>query len=344
MFLGIAEGATSGTTVDSGGVWEQIDALVEQNRRSPDRELERRLMRLRYEAGLELCRRESGKPADPDPDFAALEGSGPLPEITPDQLTPEVARAGILGHGALLVRGLVEQADVARLRDEMDRAYQARAAIIDGEQPESGYYEEFSPDPAGAPVQGRGFVKDAGVFAGDSPRMMFEMLDTFDRAGLRRIAREYLGEPPAVSLQKCTLRRAKPDRGHHIPGWHQDGAFLGDVRALNVWLSLSHCGDDAPGMDLVPRRLDNIVPTGTEGAVFDWVVSPAMAEQAAGDLPIIRPIFEAGDVMLFDELYLHATATDPSMDKVRYAIECGFFGPSAFPDDVHGHPYVPLAA
>ena len=50
---------------------------------------------------------------------------------------------------------------------------------------------------------------------------------------------------------------------------------MGDVRALNVWLSLSHCGDEAPGMDIVPRRLDHIVPTGTEGANFNWSVSRA---------------------------------------------------------------------
>jgi hypothetical protein len=175
---------------------------------------------------------------------------------------------------------------------------------------------------------------------------MFEMLDTFEAAGLRRIAREYLGEHPAISMQKCTLRKATPDVGHPFKGWHQDGAFLGDVRALNVWLSLSHCGDDAPGLDLVPRRLDHIVPTGTEGAIFDWVVSPAMAEEAAAGLPIQRPIFEPGDVMLFDHLYLHSTANDPSMSKVRYAVESWFFGPSAFPENVYGRgrTYVPLAA
>ena len=67
-----------------------------------------------------------------------------------------------------------------------------------------------------------------------------------------------------ISVQKCTLRRVDPDAGR---GWHQDGAFMGDVRALNVWLSLSRCGDEAPGMDVIPRRLEDIVPTGTEGAV-----------------------------------------------------------------------------
>ncbi len=103
----------------------------------------------------------------------------------------------------------------------------------------------------------------------------------FERAGLTQVITDYLGERPTISVQKCTLRKVDPDAGH---GWHQDGAFMGDVRALNVWLSLSRCGDESPGMDIVPRRLDHIVPTGTEGALFDWSVSPQVAEEAAGDV------------------------------------------------------------
>ena len=64
-------------------------------------------------------------------------------------------------------------------------------------------------------------------------------------------------------------------------------------------------------MDVVPRRLDDIAPVGTEGAVFDWSVSQAVAEEAAGDAGIVRPVFHPGDVLLFDELFLHATASEP---------------------------------
>ena len=42
-------------------------------------------------------------------------------------------------------------------------------------------------------------------------------------------------------------------------------------------------------------------------------VSQAKAEEAAGDAPILRPIFEPGDALFFDELFLHQTASDPSM-------------------------------
>ncbi len=64
-----------------------------------------------------------------------------------------------------------------------------------------------------------------------------------------------------------------------------------------------------------------------------------MAEQAAGDAGILRPIFEPGDVLLFDELFLHSTAAEPDMPKSRWAIESWFFGSSAFPGQ-----YAPLGA
>ena len=89
---------------------------------------------------------------------------------------------------------------------------------------------------------------------------------------------------------------------------------------------------------MIPRRLDGIVPTGTEGAIFDWSVSPAVAEETAGEDGVVRPIFEPGDVLLFDELCLHTTALEPSMTETRYAVESWFFGPSAFPGA-----YVPIA-
>ena len=178
-----------------------------------------------------------------------------------------------------------------------------------------------------------------GVWAADSPRMMFEMLELFDRRGLQDVIRDYLGEPPAFSVQKCTLRKVAPTAGNGYPGWHQDGRFLGDVRALNVWLTLTHCGDDqAPGLDLVPRRIDEFLPTGTEGAVFNWIVAPDMVEKARGETEVVRPVFEPGDVMLFDDVFLHSTAADPAMPNHRYAIESWFFGPSGFPER-----YAPLA-
>jgi hypothetical protein len=170
-----------------------------------------------------------------------------------------------------------------------------------------------------------------GVLTIESPRAAFDVLDTFTEIGLAEALSGYLGERPVLAAKKWTLRRVPIDSSTN---WHQDGAFLGEgIRAVNVWISLTHCGDDAPGLDVVARRLDHIAPTGTEGAIFDWSVGEPVVEREAEGAPIMRPIFEAGDAVLFDDMFLHRTAVGPAMARERYAIESWFFAPSHYPGD-----------
>ena len=83
----------------------------------------------------------------------------------------------------------------------------------------------------------------------------------------------------------------------------------------------------------MPWRVDRIVETGTGGAFFDWSVGPDTVEEVAEDAAVVRPIFEPGDALLFDELFLHRTATEEAMTRERYAKETWFFVPSLYPGD-----------
>lgn len=160
--------------------------------------------------------------------------------------------------------------------------------------------------------------------------MLAELVETLDSVGLSRAIHGYLGERPVLSVNKCTLRRVPLDTKH--ANWHQDGAFLGEgIRSVNVWMALSHCGDVAPGLDIVPRRLEQVVETGTDGATFPWTVGPGVVERVSVGAPVCRPIFEPGDVLVFDDLFLHRTAVDDAMTNERYAVETWFFAPSAYP-------------
>ncbi len=44
----------------------------------------------------------------------------------------------------------------------------------------------------------------------------------------------------------------------------------------------------------------------------------------------MRPVFEAGDALIFDHLNLHRTAIDPGMEHDRHAIETWLFSPSTY--------------
>lgn len=315
----------------------EIERLSEQNRASRDPGLARQILELRHLAGIRLMDAHAGEvPSYPEPDFDRLPEGDPLPELSPQQLTPERLRAAILRDGCMLVRGLLDREWSQHFAREIQRAYDARERFEQEGGAPPDLYDEFELHPRFDQVAIRGWIKSGGgLLAADAPRACIEMLDVFRSAGLPALVDGFLGERGIISVEKTTLRKADPS----IPGgWHQDGRFMGEVRALNLWIALSRCGDEAPGLDFVPRRLDHFLTTATDEAVLDSQVSRRNAEEAAGDLGILRPIFDPGDALLFDDRFLHATAADPDMPNPRYAIESWFFGGSAFPGD-----YAPIA-
>jgi Phytanoyl-CoA dioxygenase (PhyH) len=311
---------------DRGLEIEAIELLSAANRERPDHRIARRLVTMRFDAFQRIT-----PPAVPPPIPDTVEDLFPgdaLPEIGPADLDVEHVRSALLNHGSLLVRGLVDPERVARLTGDIDRALEGYDAWFAGKglATAAPWFEPFAHEPKKVE---RKFRRDVGgVLAVDSPPALCDVIDTFDASGVRRIVSDFFGEQPALLAKKWTLRRVPHDTGES--GWHQDGSFMGgDIRSLNVWLALSHCGDDAPGLDVVARRLDDIVPTGTEGAWLDWNVSPLMVDQVAPGA-VVRPIFEPGDALIFDHMNLHRTAADPGMTRDRYAIEAWFLAPSTY--------------
>jgi hypothetical protein len=333
---GPASGNGAGQALSEAELDGEIEQLTRENRQNRSRDTERRLLDLRHQLGIRRLA-ASGQARHPEPDAAALPSlEAGLPEVSAGDVTPELLRAGILRDGCLLVRGLIGRDAALGFAAQIERSFDEREAHDTRAVPADGYYEEFAPRPgSGEPIAREWIKMGGGVLACDTPMLTFEMMEMFESAGLPSLVRGYLGEAPLISAQKTTLRKADPS----VPGaWHQDGAFMGQVRALNLWLSLSRCGDESPGLDIVPRRLDAFASTGTDEAMLDYQVSQRSAEAAAGDRPIVRPIFEPGDALFFDDMFLHKTGSDPSMPKPRYAIENWFFGGSAFPIE-----YAPIA-
>lgn len=329
-----------------GRALEVLETLVRANREAPSVEIERRLVTARNRAFAQL--ETTG--ADPIQDRldSVPEGLAPLdamrlPTVGAADLTTEAIADGVLRNGCLLVRGLVPPETAADLVAGIDRVFNGRDANAAGAPVEetTPWFEPFEPDPEYVPAVtlGRGFVnKGSGTWIADSPRLLFQLLETFEEVGLREKITAYLGERPVISLNKGTLRRVPPQGG--TEWWHQDGAFLGEgIRSLNVWVSLTSCGRDAPGMDLVPKRLDGIVEPGTRGADFDWSLGDEEVAEVSGGT-VVRPLFEPGDALLFDHLFLHRTGTDVGMTKARYATETWFFGSSAYPDSSEQVPLV----
>lgn len=321
-----------------GRLAEAIAAYDEAHRLHPDPVLAERVLRLRRAAAAHPT---SVGPAIwprsmPDP----FPGAPGPPEVHPEQLTAELVGGAILHHGCVIVRGLVSEADAVELKGAVDRALAARARPegAGSDDGDPGWYHPFDPKDRST-RKTRRFIEEAGgMLTVDAPPVLWQVLDLLDRAGVSRLIGEYLQEPAVVSARKCVLRCVRAA----VPTWHQDGSFMGaDVRSVDVWVALSECGPgaDAPGLDILPARVDDILDTQTHGEVHLFAIGQGLVDEVAAGRPWVAPHFAPGDAILFDERFVHRSGVGEGYVADRYAIETWFFGASSVPEG-----YVPILA
>jgi hypothetical protein len=327
------------TEIDSlthAGRWcEVIETLSARNRTQVNAAIERQLIDLRVQAFNNTVwpANENTWPqqyADTFPTEKAI------PSITAHELNANVLGGAVRHHGGLIVRNLVPAAHISTLVTDIEQTVNLRNQRAQGETiPKDNPFfcpSEFLNAHYKLGV-GRKFIAETGgVWAADSPRGLFDVMEMYRDLHLKNLLTDYFGEAPCVSVKKWVLRRVDPIAGE--ADWHQDGAFMGkDVRSMNLWIALTDCGGDSinPGIDIVPRYFDHIVETGTDGARFDWTVGPGYIEKNFTDTPWVRPSFKAGDALFFDHMNLHRTAWAPHITGRRYAIECWFFSASVNP-------------
>jgi hypothetical protein len=308
--------------VGEGRLVEAVDALATANREAPGAGLDIRLLDLRRKAAQVVHGGPGRAPWPPAYDDPFPGVAGRLPEISAAELGPAVIGGAIAHHGGVIVRGVLDEGQVAHTIAAIDRAQSVR----DLGPADPSWYRPFPVPPAARSVRGM-VVEQGGTWLADSPAATALVLHQLATAGAIDAIARHFGERPFISLQKSTMRRSRPI--NKLTAWHQDGSFLGaDVRTVNVWLALSRCGTDhpAPGLEIVPKRVAAILPT--DGRLGQSSISPATVAEAAAPVPVIRPEFAPGDALMFDERFVHRTYLDANMTQDRYAVECWFFAPS----------------
>ena len=308
----------------AGRLVEAVDALAAAHRASGDADLAIRLLDLRHQAAQAVDPGPGRTPWPPRYDDPFPEVTGRLPEIGITELSTDVVGGAVAHHGALLIRGMFDDAQVGESVEVIRTAQRWR----DEASPAGArWYRPFPTEKRQDEMLRRMVARQGGTWLADSPAGTAHFLDALASVGAVDVIAEHLGERPFFSLQKSTLRRSVPEE--RLTAWHQDGSFIdAGVRTMNVWAALSRCGGDypSPGLELVPRRIPEVLPV--EGILSPHAVSFDLVDEVASDTPVIRPEFRPGDALMFDELFLHRTYLRGSMVEDRYALECWFFAPS----------------
>ena len=318
---------STGADLERTDVVAELDALVAANRESPSLERVQRLVELRHRAAEALVStpRSPWPPAydDPFPDVV-----GVVPAVDADQLDGDLMGAAIAHHGSLHVRGFFDDERIERTRHSILRATDALNG--DADAAADGWYQPTLALDPGQWALRKMVAETNGVWLADSPRATAQVLDDLADAGGVAAVAQHFGERPVFSLQKSTLRRALPVVRY--TGWHQDGSFLGEgTRALNIWIALTACGGDrpAPGLEIVPARIEDLLEAGDDqggrAAINGFGVHYVAKSLGA---PVVRPEFDPGDALFFDERMAHRTYLAEHMTEERLAVECWFFSPA----------------
>lgn len=318
--------AAADALLNQGDVTAAIDLLSDAARPAEAYDLERRLIEIRH-AG---CARTPADevPAEWPPLVPDLFEGQDVPEIERAELTAERLSSALLHHGSLLVRNVLDADTAALIRDDTDRALEAAAARREAPSPKptSSWFQPYDPPGSDLAVARAWQVDSGSVSIADAPRVAVHLFDALHATGIVPVISEHFGEPAVLTGRKTIVRRVPPDSPFE---WHQDGQFLGDdLRVVNAWIPVTPCGTDAPGLAIVPRRLDSILATGGDGLAFDWTVTADNVDDFTGGAPVVFPEFDAGDALFFDDWLLHATGTRPGMTAARYGIEAWFFASS----------------
>lgn len=312
--------------------------LLETGGHFDDQALAERLVELRIQAFDKLKWPEPHDhwPPAHDGRFDSVEG---FPEVEAAELDVDNLKAGILGRGGLIVRGLMSEGRIAPMRENIDRVLQARmdsANEVPGMDGNPWYHR--SPSVAGGPTQFRGgerYTTIGSVWSVDSPPTAFQLIEFYREIGLPALLHDYFEEDAVLSVRKWVVRCAAPNNGASS-GWHQDGYFLGDasaIRTANLWIALTDCGGDAdaPGLEIIAGGERKIYETGTRGAPFNWTVGQGIVDDIAVSNPVQCPRFNAGDALFFDHFNLHRTGFGLDHTQNRYAVETWFFAGSTAP-------------
>jgi ectoine hydroxylase-related dioxygenase (phytanoyl-CoA dioxygenase family) len=137
------------------------------------------------------------------------------------------------------------------------------------------------------------------------------------------MATRYLQKEP-TPWHITAVRRVNPGNAATILPFHQDQAVIARP-SLNLWVALTPCGRNAPGLEMVltdkTDLLETYSPEETPFATNRQQIDPRLVERTFGSEALWRPEFTPGDAMIFKGTTVHRSHVTPTMSESRLDAE-----------------------
>ncbi|MEM8812410.1 MAG: phytanoyl-CoA dioxygenase family protein [Pseudomonadota bacterium] len=246
-------------------------------------------------------------------------GREPLPpEFDARNCDPKAAAAALEANGLIVLRKILTTETVSEVYVGADRFIEEMSAYET---------QDELPDGIAYSVANSSFPLEQlwkSLEEGENP-----LIDGLRRSPVIAVMQAYF-DAQSVILRAPNLRHQRSSRQvSHVP-WHQDGfALPKDLRMVNCWLAVSPnaVGADSPGLEFLHNRPETVFPLEQDAQSPNYgFLEPerALLEPWEASSPVVRPILQAGDAVLFDTLMLHRTHSMPAMTERRVSAELRF--------------------
>ena len=249
----------------------------------------------------------------------------------PDASRLDDAGLVLARDGVVLVRQALPEKAAAELRQQADACYERIEAVTSGGG--SGRIDSvlgsrcrYLPASSSVSLEALG------------PDVVPDVVAKLTRSPLvAELVNVRLGGQMSCDLDQCWLRRQyAPSRrpaGHSAHSWHQDGALGFDFNAtgsgdkgltreallqmLTVWVALTACGEDAPGLELTPVHPARLLKVKE--------LQEFTLQRSSGQSDAWSPVMKPGDALVIESSTLHRTYVRSQMMKDRTSIEVRLF-------------------
>lgn len=262
-----------------------------------------------------------------------------LPDFFPEELTPERVTESFNTYGCLLVRQLIPVTWRQGLEELAESAFAVAAnKYAKGQMPPHIYQYYYR----------HGHVIPEGE--AEAPYAQ-SLLNLIGSPLMGQIIRPILGEQ-SLLLPYAVITRQGPALPHAPLPFHQDADFIGtDPLMFTCWVPLTPCGEDAPGLEIVPIPQpfwlhQPLMSRYIEGENSNYAISGINSlglSERFGARDFWRPVMEPGDALFFTHLIIHRTWSLPTMVHTRQNISFRL-AHASYPQ-VHPNPanYWPIA-
>ncbi len=170
-----------------------------------------------------------------------------------------------------------------------------------------------------------GMTLPVSVWSACAPGFYADRLELFEHSVFRFLERTALSPIFAavfegafdLSHDASRVRRHSGLAADYRLHLHQDAssADYGPRQVITAWIPLCDCGDTAPGLQVYPKKMSDLLPLKrTRWFIDDRHLGPVRES-------LWRPVFRVGDVFLFDAHTVHGTYLTEAMSDLRISLD-----------------------